>query len=128
MPYGSLYYGKTGFFYKKMGGGGVSRIPQVSCNASSTAIYSMHQQYISGAGVGASSVATRRAKRLRSTTGCNGFCNQNINVSLPDHPGWNQPISFNYYIGPTLHQKPRLNLKGTSNQVVYNSSDGLAFI
>jgi hypothetical protein len=85
-----------------MGGGGVSRIPQVSCNAASTAIYSMHQQYISGAGVGASSVATRRAKRLRSTIGCNGFCNQNINVSLPDHPGWNQSISFNYYIGPTL--------------------------
>jgi hypothetical protein len=61
MPYGNFYVGRGGFFAKKMGGGGVHRINNVPYVAGS-----LTNQYISGSGVGASSIANRRAKLNRA--------------------------------------------------------------
>jgi len=65
MPYGNFYVGRGGFFSKKMGGGGVHRINNVPYVAGS-----LTNQYISGSGVGASSIANRRAKINRATLCC----------------------------------------------------------
>ena len=70
MPYGSLYFGKQGFFFKKAATAGNSRIAfGLNCNAPQN----LDNRYISGSGVGASSVANRRAKQRRSTT-CTTNC------------------------------------------------------
>ena len=69
MPYGSLYFGKDGFLYKKMGGAGVRRNININCS-NSTSIYN---KYISGSGVGASSISNRRAKILHAGT-CSNKC------------------------------------------------------
>lgn len=65
MPYGSLYFGKGGFVYKKAGGGGARKNPSLGLlNCSSTTFYN---NYIPGSGVGANSIASRRAKTIRAT-------------------------------------------------------------
>jgi hypothetical protein len=71
MPNGSFYFGRDGFNYKKMGGGGNRRL--FSLGAICNAPQDLNNRYISGAGVGASSVATRRAKKLKAET-CSQFC------------------------------------------------------
>jgi len=65
---GQLWYGENGFLYKKKGGAGVRRNPSygVICNQPQN----VWNKYVPGAGVGASSVANRRAK-LRIATSCN---------------------------------------------------------
>ena len=125
MPSGSLYYGPNGFAYKKMGGGGVSRIPGVKYNAMCFQPYTLDNRYVNGSGVGANSVAVRRAKRFRSSN-CFGFCNQALNASLPELRNPKNPITIPP--GGAVPNVPRRNPKGTYNQVVYHSSDGLAFI
>jgi hypothetical protein len=67
---GSLWYGPYGFLYKKKGGGGARVNPAYSliCNQPQN----IYNKYISGSGVGASSVANRRAKLIHSTS-----CNKN---------------------------------------------------
>jgi hypothetical protein len=71
MPYGNFYFGKDGFFYKKMGGAGGRKNPALGiiCNAPQD----LNNRYIVGATVGASSMANRRAMRLRAST-CSQFC------------------------------------------------------
>lgn len=71
MPYGNFYFGKDGFFYKKMGGAGGRKNPAIGviCNAPQD----LNNRYIVGAGVGASSMANRRAMRKRATM-CSQFC------------------------------------------------------
>ena len=65
---GQLWYGKTGFLYKKKGGGGARVNPPYGliCNQPQN----IYNKFISGAGVGASSVANRRAKLIHATS-CN---------------------------------------------------------
>ena len=64
MPYGNFYYGKTGFFYKKSGATGARYNPSLGaiCNQPQD----VNNRYVPGAGVGASSVAQRRAKLIHS--------------------------------------------------------------
>ena len=71
MPYGNFYFGKDGFFYKKMGGAGGRKNPAlgVICNTPQD----LNNRYIAGSGVGASSIANRRAKLQRATK-CYPFC------------------------------------------------------
>lgn len=65
MPYGNFYVGKGGFQYKRSGGGGNRKNPPFGLI---TGVYAdVNNTYVPGAGVGASSIATRRAKLLRST-------------------------------------------------------------
>ena len=59
MPYGSLYFGKTGFFYKKSVTSARKNPPIGLLNCSSTDIFN---KYTPGAGVGAQSRSVRRAK------------------------------------------------------------------
>jgi hypothetical protein len=68
MTYGNFYFGKDGFLYKKNQKVGVRWNPPLGliCNQPQN----VWNKYISGAGVGASSVANRRAK-LRIATSCN---------------------------------------------------------
>ena len=67
---GQFWYGTNGFLYKKKGGAGGRRNPAYGliCNQPQN----IWNKYISGAGVGASSVANRRAKLIHSTS-----CNKN---------------------------------------------------
>ena len=66
MPYGSLYYGKTGFLHKKYNGGGATKTFNKGSLAANGVI--SESKYIPGAGVGASSFSTRRARIIRATT------------------------------------------------------------
>jgi len=70
MPYGNFYVGKEGFFYKKWNGGGGRWNPPLGliCNQPQN----VFNKYVPGAGVGANSIANRRAKLFRATS-----CNKN---------------------------------------------------
>lgn len=62
MTYGNFYVGKGGFQYKKSGGGGNHRIFSLS-----NVPASINNTFVPGSGVGASSIANRRAKLNRAT-------------------------------------------------------------
>jgi surface protein len=70
---GSLWYGKIinfpGFLYKKNTGGGVRRNPSYGliCNQPTD----LNNRYISGAGVGATTISNRRYKTRMATKCCN---------------------------------------------------------
>ena len=66
MAYGSLYYGKGGFQYKKNTGSGNHRIFALNLIANQTK--DIHNKFIPGSGVGASSISNRRAKLIHATT------------------------------------------------------------
>jgi hypothetical protein len=65
MPYGNFYYGKDGFFYKKMTAGGARR--NFAIGAICNQPQDIFNSYVPGAGVGGTSIATRRAKLIRAT-------------------------------------------------------------
>ena len=64
MPYGNFYYGKTGFFFKNMGGGGVNGISGLGVNCNQP--QKINNRYIPGAGVGATTTSTRRYKMINA--------------------------------------------------------------
>jgi hypothetical protein len=68
MTYGNFYFGQNGFFYKKKTAGGLRWNPSIGliCNKSQN----IWNKYVSGSGVGARSVATRRAALLRANKPC----------------------------------------------------------
>lgn len=81
--YGSLWYGKTtqfpGFLYKKNIGGGARRSTRMGAggnsvsNASQSTFYNQYRPGMGG--IGANSIATRRAKMNRATIcDANGNC------------------------------------------------------
>ena len=69
MPYGNFYFGKDGFFYKRMGGAGGRKNPILNCNGP---VY-LDNRYTAGSGVGATTIANRRARLQRAST-CSPFC------------------------------------------------------
>jgi hypothetical protein len=71
MPYGNFYVGKSGFLYKKMGGGGNHRIFSLSaiCNQPQD----LNNRYISGSGVGAVTTPNRRLLQKRAAF-CSIYC------------------------------------------------------
>jgi len=71
MPYGSFYFGKDGFFYKKMGGAGGRRNPPLGliCNAPQD----VNNRFVTGSGVGACNISNRRALIQRAVK-CSPFC------------------------------------------------------
>ena len=83
MPYGSLYFGKNGFFYKKMGGGGNHRVQSLAaiCNQPQD----LNNRYITGAGVGAVTISNRRAMQKRSAN-CSFYCPIASNVKPTPPP------------------------------------------
>ena len=73
MPYGSFYFGKDGFFYKRMGGAGGRRNPPLGliCNSPQN----LNNRTVVGSGVGACSISNRRAIIQRAVK-CSPFiCN-----------------------------------------------------
>ena len=94
MPYGNFYVGKGGFQYKRSGGGGNRKNPPIGLITGAYA--NVNNTYVPGAGVGASSIATRRAKLLRST------------ISTPQYP-----CSRSY-------SRLGLQMSGGSNQYALN--------
>jgi hypothetical protein len=127
MPYGSLYFGKDGFFYKNAGGGGGKKNPPLGLlNCSSTTFYN---DYIPGSGVGASSIATRRSKLIKATKCTVEYpCNKGFaKLGLYAGGGSNQN-GLNWFIGtndspydriptpaPTTVPSPPLNVTAASN-------------
>jgi probable HAF family extracellular repeat protein len=65
MPNGSYWVGRGGFTYKRSGGGGARRNFPLGLITNQPA--DVNNTYVPGAGVGASSRATRRAKMLHAT-------------------------------------------------------------
>lgn len=65
MPNGSYWVGRGGFNYKRSGGGGARRNLPLGLITNQPA--DVNNTYVVGAGVGASSRATRRAKMLHAT-------------------------------------------------------------
>ena len=78
MSFGSFYYGKNGFLFKKNTGVGNRRNPKIGliCNQPQD----VNNTYVAGSGVGGSSVATRRAKKYHATVcgGLAGKCKKNF--------------------------------------------------
>ena len=60
---GDFWYGMHGFLYKKKSGGGTNRLPSLMPRNIPAEVTN---KYVPGAGVGASSVATRRSKYLHA--------------------------------------------------------------
>lgn len=74
MPNGGLYYGKSGFKYKKSGGGGTTALKPIGLIIGRPA--NVDTPFTSGSGVGAHSYSTRRAMIYRATScGKTGVCN-----------------------------------------------------
>jgi hypothetical protein len=69
MTNGNFYVGKGGFAYKRMAGGGGRKNQPLGLITGIPA--NVNNKYVPGAGVGASSVANRRAKLIRATN-CTG--------------------------------------------------------
>lgn len=79
MPYGGLYFGKDGFFYKKGLGSSRKNPPLGLLNCSSTTFYN---KYIPGSGVGGTNTSVRRSK-LRQATSCKATGNQSCGSFYP---------------------------------------------
>ena len=75
MPYGSLYYGSLGFLYKTAGGGGNSRVITGDLYSQYN---NLNNRYVSGSGVGASTISNRRVLKNRSSTTCN--CKNGVSI------------------------------------------------
>lgn len=98
MPNGSFWVGKGGFNYKRSGGAGNRR--NFSIGAITNQPADVNNTYVSGAGVGASSIATRRAK-LNHATRCSAEypCNKAFSrLGLYSSGGSNQ-FAFNWFLG-----------------------------
>ena len=72
MPSGNFYYGKSGFRYKRSSGAGGRR--NFAIDLLNNQPHTIYNNYISGAGVGANSIATRRAKMIYATKCDTGKC------------------------------------------------------
>jgi probable HAF family extracellular repeat protein len=94
MPNGSFWVGKGGFNYKRSGGGGGRRNFSLGLITNQPA--DVNNTYVVGAGVGASSRATRRAKMLHAT------------VNTPQYP-YNR-----------MFNRLGLQASGGSNDYAYN--------
>uniref|UniRef100_A0A6C0AZI4 Uncharacterized protein n=1 Tax=viral metagenome TaxID=1070528 RepID=A0A6C0AZI4_9ZZZZ len=98
MPYGNFYYGKDGFKYKKWNGGGARRNPPLGLlNCGS---HDVNNTYVPGSGVGASSIATRRAK-LNHATSCTPQypCNKSFSkLGLFARGGSNKIAALNWLL------------------------------
>jgi outer membrane protein assembly factor BamB len=107
MPYGSLYFGKTGFFYKKSVTSARKNPPIGLLNCGSTDIFN---KYTPGAGVGAQNRSVRRAK-MRLATSCENtyqscgqyFAKLGLNQNAVSRYTINRNFVYppwSYYLGP----------------------------
>jgi len=129
MPNGSYWVGSGGFNYKRSGGGGNHRI--FSLGAIANQPQNINNTYVSGSGVGASSIANRRAKLLHSTV-CTGQypCNKSFSRLGLQSSGGSNDFALNWYLNdvwPNPYPPPRtLNCSGISGSLnkIINSISG----
>jgi len=97
MPNGSYWVGRGGFNYKRSGGGGNHRI--FSLGAIANQPQNVNNTYVPGAGVGASSIANRRARLLHSTV-CNSQypCNKSFSRLGLQSSGGSNDYAYNWYL------------------------------
>ena len=108
MPYGNFYVGKSGFKYKKQTAGGSRYNNPIGVITGVPA--DVNNKYVPGAGVGASSIATRRAK-LNHATLCTGNypCNKLYSRLGLQMSGGSNSYALNWYINdtfPSPYQSP----------------------
>lgn len=96
MPNGSYWVGRGGFNYKRSGGGGNHRV--FSLGAIANQPQNINNTYVSGAGVGASSIANRRAKLLHSTVCKYQYpCNKSFSRLGLQSSGGSNDYAYNWY-------------------------------
>jgi hypothetical protein len=129
MPNGSYWVGRGGFNYKRSGGGGNHRI--FSLGAICNQPQDVNNVYVAGAGVGASSIATRRARLLHSTV-CNSQypCNKSFSRLGLQMSGGSNDYAYNWYLNdvwPNPYPSPRTpncsGISGSLNKII-NSISG----
>ena len=98
MPNGSFWVGKGGFNYKRSNGGGNRRNFPLGLITNQPA--DVNNTYVPGSGIGASSIATRRAK-LNHATGCSAEypCNKSFTRLGLYSSGGSNVYSFNWLLG-----------------------------
>jgi hypothetical protein len=129
MPNGSYWVGRGGFNYKRSGGGGNHRI--FSLGAICNQPQDVNNTYVVGAGVGASSIATRRAKMLHSTINTPQYpYNRMFNRIGLQMSGGSNDYAYNWYFNdvyPNPYPSPRTpncsGISGSLNKII-NSISG----
>lgn len=101
MPNGNFWVGSGGFNYKRSGGAGGRR--NFSLGAITNQPADVNNKYVPGAGVGASSIANRRARLIRSTS-CTGTypCNRSFARLGLQHNGNANNYAINWYLNDGL--------------------------
>jgi hypothetical protein len=138
MPNGSYWVGRGGFNYKRSGGAGGRR--NFSLGAITNQPADINNTFIPGSGVGASSIATRRAKILHSTINSKTYPYNQMYARLGlQMSGGSNDYAYNWYINDVwpnpypIYRQPTVktlsysvlpNLGGTYAQAVATSSDG----
>ena len=97
MPNGSFWVGKGGFNYKKSNGAGGRRNFPLGLITNQPA--DVNNAYVPGAGVGASSIATRRAKMLHATKCTAEYpCNKSLSRLGLQMSGGSNNYALNWYM------------------------------
>jgi probable HAF family extracellular repeat protein len=139
MPNGSFWVGKGGFNYKRSGGGGGRRNFALGLITNQPA--DVNNTYVVGAGVGASSRATRRAKMLHATVNTAQYpYNRMFNRLGLQASGGSNDYAYNWYfndvwpnpypiyrnVAKTLKYTilPSLESNSPSSQAFATSDDG----
>lgn len=96
MPNGSFWVGRGGFNYKRSGGGGARRNFALGLITNQPA--DVNNTYVAGAGVGASSIATRRARMLHATSCSAQYpCNRSFSRLGLQMSGGSNDYALNWY-------------------------------
>jgi uncharacterized membrane protein len=97
MPNGSFWTGRGGFNYKRSGGGGNHRV--LSLSAIANQYSNVNNKYVPGTGIGASSIASRRAKLIRSTSCASNYpCNKSFSQLGLQSRGGSNNYALNWYL------------------------------
>uniref|UniRef100_A0A6C0HRZ2 Uncharacterized protein n=1 Tax=viral metagenome TaxID=1070528 RepID=A0A6C0HRZ2_9ZZZZ len=113
MPNGSYWVGRGGFNYKRSGGGGARRNFPLGLITNKPA--DVNNTYVVGAGVGASSRATRRAKMLHATLNTPQYPYSRMfnRLGLQAHGGSND-YAYNWYFNDVWpNPYPRFSVSGS---------------
>jgi len=129
MPNGSFWVGKGGFNYKKSNGAGGRRNFALGLITNQPA--DVNNTYVAGAGVGASSIATRRARMLHATVNTPQYpYNRMFNRLGLQMSGGSNDYAYNWYfndVWPNPYPSPRTpncsTISGSLNKII-NSISG----
>jgi hypothetical protein len=108
MPNGNFWVGSGGFNYKRSSGAGGRRNFSLGLITNQPA--DVNNTYVPGAGVGASSIANRRAKLIRSTSCTSMYpCNRSFARLGLQHNGNSNKYALNWFVNdgiPIMTSEP----------------------